>query len=171
MAGLVRFGNPASLEKPPGYSQVVEITAPARIVYIAGQLGVDRDGRFVGAPGDFEAQCKQAFANLNAALASIGAGFADVVKITNFLVGMENMATFRAIRDRYLDTAAPPASTTIGVPALARPGGLFEIEAIVALPVKAPAKTRASAKSRQTARKSKTKAKKRKAKTAKRARR
>ena len=55
----------------------------------------------------------------------------DVVKINNFLVGIEgNMAAFREVRDRYLNTKAPPASTTIGVPALARPGGLFEIEAI-----------------------------------------
>ncbi len=167
MAALLHFSNPASLEKPPGYSQVVEITGSARIVFIAGQLGVDHTGRFVGAPGDFEAQCKRAFENLKAALVSIGAGFADVVKITNFLVGMENMATFRAIRDAYLNTAAPPASTTIGVPALARPGGLFEIEAIVALPARAQAK----AKSRQTTRKSLPKTGKRKSKTARRARR
>lgn len=171
MTGLVRFSNPAALEKPPGYSQVVEITGPARIVYIAGQLGVDQQGRFVGAPGDFAAQCKRAFENLQSALASIGAGFADVIKITNFLVGMENMATFRAVRDGYLNKAAPPASTTIGVPALARPGGLFEVEAIVALPAKAQAKTRAVAKSGQTSRSSKPKTRKRKTKTAKRARR
>lgn len=155
MAGAVRFSNPATLEKPPGYSQVVEIAGPARLVYIAGQLGVDQNGRFVGAPGDFGAQCRRAFENLNAALISIGAGFADVVKITNFLVGMENMATFRAVRDGYLNTAAPPASTTIGVPALARPGGLFEIEAIVALPGRVQAKAR----SKQTARRSKRKVK------------
>jgi len=148
MGGPVRFSNPAALEKPPGYSQVVEIVGPAHIVYVAGQLGVDRSGRFAGAPGDFEAQCRRAFENLKSALDSIGAGFADVVKITNFLVGMENMATFRAVRDGYINTAAPPASTTIGVPALARPGGLFEIEAIVALPAKAQAKKR----SKQTAR-------------------
>jgi len=155
MAGSVRFSNPSTLEKPPGYSQVVEITGPARIIYIAGQLGVDRNGSFVGGPGDFGAQCRQAFENLNAALEAIGAGFADVVKITNFLVGMENMATFRAVRDQFLNTMAPPASTTIGVPALARPGGLFEVEAIVALPAKGQAKAR----SRQTARKSKRKVK------------
>ncbi len=154
MAGSVRFSNPATLEKPPGYSQVVEITGPARVVYIAGQLGVDRNGSFVGGPGDFDAQCRRAFENLKAALESIGAGFADVVKITNFLVGMENMAIFRAIRDSFLNTAAPPASTTIGVPALARPGGLFEIEAIVALPAKAQAK----AKGKPAARKSKRRA-------------
>lgn len=171
MPGLVHFSNPASLEKPPGYSQVVEIAGPARIVYIAGQLGVDQTGRFVGTPDDFGAQCKQAFENLKAALASLGAGFADVVKITNFLVGMENMATFRAIRDGYLNTAAPPASTTIGVPALARPGGLFEIEAVVALPAKAQPRARANAKTRQPGRKSKQKTGTRKSKAARRARR
>lgn len=135
MAGLVRFSNPDTMEKPPGYTQVVDITGPARIIYIAGQLGVDKTGAFAGAAGDFQAQCTQAFENLKAALASVGAGFGDVVKINNFLVGIENnMAAFRTVRDRYLNRAAPPASTTIGVPALARPGGLFEIEAIVALP-------------------------------------
>ena len=57
------------------------------------------------------------------------------MKINNYLVDIErNMPAFREVRDRYLNKAAPPASTTIGVPALARPGGLFEIEAIAALP-------------------------------------
>jgi len=137
MAGQVNFSNPDTMEKPPGYTQVVEIAGPARIVYIAGQLGVDKAGKFVGGSGDFRMQCKQAFENLKAALASIGAGFGDVVKINNYLVDIaDHMAEFRAVRDSYLNTAAPPASTTIGVPALARPGGLFEIEAIVALPPK-----------------------------------
>ena len=69
------------------------------------------------------------------ALAAAGAAWSDVVKINNFLVDIErNMAAFREVRDRYLNTKAPPASTTIGVPALARPGGLFEIEAIAVLP-------------------------------------
>jgi hypothetical protein len=77
------------------------------------------------------------------------------VKITNFIVGMENMAVFRAVRDSCLNSAAPPASTTIGVPAPARAGGLFEIEAIVALPGRAQAKAR----SKQTARRSKRKVK------------
>jgi enamine deaminase RidA (YjgF/YER057c/UK114 family) len=153
MGGPVRFSNPAALEKPPGYTQVVEITGSARLVYIAGQLGVDQSGKFAGAPGDFEAQCRRAFENVRSALESIGAGFADVVKITNFLVGMENMATFRAVRDGYLNKAAPPASTTIGVPALARPGGLFEIEAIVALPAKAQAKARSKRTARRSVRK------------------
>ena len=131
MAGNVRFSNPKTLAKPPGYTYVVEATGPNRLIYFAGQLGVDTDNKFVGAPGDFRAQCTQAFENMTLALAAAGARWSDVVKINNFLVDIEgNMAAFREVRDRYLNKAAPPASTTIGVPALARPGGLFEIEAI-----------------------------------------
>jgi enamine deaminase RidA (YjgF/YER057c/UK114 family) len=134
----IRFSNPTTLAKPPGYSYVVEAAGPARTVYFAGQLGVNTENKFVGAPGDFRAQCVQAFENMTLALKAAGANWSDVVKINNFLVGIEaNMAAFREVRDRFLNTKAPPASTTIGVPALARPGGLFEIEAIAVLPAKA----------------------------------
>jgi enamine deaminase RidA (YjgF/YER057c/UK114 family) len=140
----VRFSNPKTLAKPPGYSYVVEASGPARIVYFAGQLGVDMDNKFVGAAGDFRAQCAQAFDNMARALEAAGAQWRDVVKINNFLVDIEaNIGAFRETRDRYLNTAAPPASTTVGVPALARPGGLFEIEAIAVLPAKGSAKAAA----------------------------
>jgi|SRR6185312_15918132 enamine deaminase RidA (YjgF/YER057c/UK114 family) len=151
----VRFSNPQTLAKPPGYSYVVEATGPVRIVYFAGQLGLDIENRFVGAPGDFRAQCRQAFENMTLALKAAGAKWSDVVKINNFLVDIEtNMAAFREVRDRYLNAKAPPASTTIGVPALARPGGLFEIEAIAILPGKtASAASGRKAKSKTSKRK------------------
>ncbi len=141
MAGNLRFSNPKTLAKPPGYSYVVEARGPNRLIYFAGQLGVDMDNKFVGAGRDFRAQCAQAFDNMTRALEAAGAQWRDVVKINNFLVDIEtNMAAFREVRDRYLNKAAPPASTTIGVPALARPGGLFEIEAVAVLPAKGAAK-------------------------------
>ena len=132
--GNARFSNPKTLAPPPGYSYVVEATGPGRTIYFAGQLGVDIDNKFVGAAGDFRAQCEKAFENMTLALKAANASWSDVVKINNFLVDIENnMAAFREVRDRYLNRAAPPASTTIGVPALARPGGLFEIEAVAVL--------------------------------------
>ncbi len=132
MTSNIRFTNPTELSKPPGYTHVVEITGPARIVYIAGQLGLDKEGKPVG---DFRAQTTQAFENLKIALAAAGAGFEHVVKINSYLVDIAaNIATFREVRDRYLNTVAPPASTAVGVPGLARPGALFEIEAIAVLP-------------------------------------
>jgi enamine deaminase RidA (YjgF/YER057c/UK114 family) len=134
MLDFLRFNSPPTMEKPPGYTHIVEVRGDARIVFFAGQLGVDTTGAFAGAPGDFTAQTVQAFDNLKAALEAAGAGFGNLIKINNYLVDIEqNMAAFREVRDRYL-VQPPPASTTIGVPALARPGGLFEIEAVAALP-------------------------------------
>ena len=132
MPDNIRFSNPDTIAKPPGYSHVVEVIGPGRLVYFAGQLGMDRSGK-MGA--NAREQIELAFENLEAALASVGAGFEHLVKINNYVVDIGvNIALFRDIRDRYVNTAAPPASTTIGVPELARPGALFEIEAIAILP-------------------------------------
>ena len=125
-----RFLNPKTLAPPPGYSYVVETTGPARTIYLAGQLGLDLDNKLVGEPGDFRAQCVKAFENLELALKAVGAGFADVVKINNYLVDMTHIGVFREVRDGFLNTKTPPASTTVAISQLARPGALFEIEAI-----------------------------------------
>ena len=134
MPNNLRFSNPDTIAKPPGYSHVVEVTGPGRIVYFAGQLGMDRSGK-MGA--NTREQIELAFENLKAALTSVGAGFEHVVKVNNYVVNIGvNIAMFREIRDKYVNTSAPPASTTIGVPELARPGALFEIEAVAILPAK-----------------------------------
>ena len=131
MPSNMRFMNPEAIAKPGGYTHVVEITGPGRIVYIAGQLGLKPDGAIAG---DFRAQAVQAFENLKAALAAVGATFNDVVKLNNYLIDISsNLAIYREVRDRYVNVAQPPASTTVGVPALARTDALYEVEAIVML--------------------------------------
>ena len=126
-----RFINPPTISKPPGYTHVVEITAPAASSISPGSSASILRGKM--AP-DFRGQTVQAFENLKNALAAVGASFKDVVKINNYLVDIPaNIGTFREVRDQYLNMAAPPASTAVGVPALARPGALFEIEAIASL--------------------------------------
>ena len=131
MPSNMRFMNPEAIAKPGGYTHVVEVTGPGRIVYIAGQLGLKQNGDIAG---DFRAQCTQAFENLKAALAAVGATFDDVVKLNNYLVDIKtNLPHYREVRDRYVNTSQPPASTTVGVTALARPDALFEAEAIVML--------------------------------------
>jgi len=159
-----RFLNPKTLAPPPGYTYVVETSGPGRTVYIAGQLGLDLDNKLVGAAGDFRAQCTRAFENLGAALASVGAGFGDVVKINNYLVDMTHIGIFREVRDAILDTKRPPASTTVAISQLARPGALFEIEAIAVLPgkvAKAAAKSAAKSATKRGPRAKKANARKR----------
>lgn len=136
----IRFINPKTLAKPPGYTCVVETTGPGRTVYIAGQLGLDLDNKLVGGPSDFRAQCAKAFENLGFALVAVGATFKDVVKINNYLTDMAHIGIFREVRDNFLNTKAPPASTTVAISQLARPGALFEVEAIAVLPPKAAVK-------------------------------
>jgi enamine deaminase RidA (YjgF/YER057c/UK114 family) len=139
-----RFHNPASIAKPTGYTHVVEAVSPGRIVYIAGQLGLDLDNKIVGGAGDFRAQAEQVFVNLKNALAAAGAGFQHVVKLNNYFIDMAHLGIFREVRDRYIDTAAPPASTAVAISNLARPGALLEVEAVAVVPIKtAAAKTRA----------------------------
>jgi enamine deaminase RidA (YjgF/YER057c/UK114 family) len=129
-----RFINPQGLSKPPGYTHVVEASAPARIVYIAGQLGIDREGKL---SSDFRLQAVQTFENLKTALAAVGAQFRHVVKFNNYLVDIKQLPIFRQVRDSYLADADRPASTTIAISGLAREGALLEIEAVAVLPAAA----------------------------------
>jgi enamine deaminase RidA (YjgF/YER057c/UK114 family) len=141
MAAKTRFINPERLVRSPAYTQVVEVVSPGRTIYISGQLGTDRDGKL--AAGEFRAQAEQVYQNLQAALASIGASFADVVKLNSYLAQIAHLPILREVRARYLDPAALPASTTIAVTGFAREGALLEIEAVAALPSGA-ARTRPS---------------------------
>jgi enamine deaminase RidA (YjgF/YER057c/UK114 family) len=131
-----RFLNPETIAKPFGYTHVVEATAPGRIIYISGQLGLDRNGKIVGKPGDFEAQAAQTFENMKAALAAVGAGFEHVIKLNNYMINMDHIPIFRTVRDRFVNTAAPPASTTVAISQLAIKEALFEMEAVAITPPK-----------------------------------
>jgi enamine deaminase RidA (YjgF/YER057c/UK114 family) len=142
MSATVRYSNPKGLAPMPGYNHVAEVTGPCRVIYVAGQLGYGPDGKRKGEPGDFSAQCVQAFENLKIALADAGAGFEHVVKVNTYIVDIaKHVNAYRKIRDRYMDPAAMPPSTAVGVAALARePEALFEIEIVAVMPLN-PSKT------------------------------
>jgi enamine deaminase RidA (YjgF/YER057c/UK114 family) len=132
-ATSIRRINPPELGAPPGYSQVVEIRA-GRLVVIAGQTALDRDGRLIG-KDDFAAQAAQVFLNLGAALQSVGCSASDLVKLTVFLRNMSDLAAYREARNRFFGTVTPPAApavTLIEVSKLYGPDFLIEIEAIAA---------------------------------------
>ena len=121
--------NPRGLVTPTGYTHVV-VAADRRTVYIAGQVALDSTGTVVGGT-DFNAQAEQVFSNLRRALASVGASFADVVKMTTFITDIKNVPALRDIRAHYLNKQ-PPANTLI-VTQLVRPDLLLEIEAVAVL--------------------------------------
>jgi enamine deaminase RidA (YjgF/YER057c/UK114 family) len=129
-----RFLSPSTIPAPRGYSHVVETKGPSRTIYLAGQLGMTKEGKFAGAPGDFRAQAVQCFENIRAALAAVGANFEHVVKLNNYLVDMTHLPIYAEVRDRYVDTKNPPASTTIQISKLAREGALYEVEAVAVVP-------------------------------------
>jgi enamine deaminase RidA (YjgF/YER057c/UK114 family) len=129
-----RFHNPSTMPATRGYTHVVETSGAARTIYLSGQLGMTPDGKFAGAAGDFRAQATQCFENLKAALAAVDAGFEHVVKVTCYFVDMAHLPIYFEVRDRYVDTKAPPASTAVQIVRLAREGALFEIEAIAVVP-------------------------------------
>ena len=120
--------NPPSLPTVPGYSQVVSVTG-GDLIFVAGQVSLDASGAIVGV-GDFAAQTRQTFQNLMAALEAAGASATSLIKLTTFVTDMTQLATFRTVRDQFLDPAHLPASTLVQVSRLFREELLIEIEAI-----------------------------------------
>ncbi len=126
--------NPPELGTPPGYSQVVDVSA-GRIIFIAGQTALDRDGNLVG-KNDFVAQAAQVFRNLAIALQGCGCTAANLVKLTVFLTDMDNLAAYREARNRFFASVTPPAApvvTLIEVSKLYGRDFMIEIEAIAAV--------------------------------------
>ena len=125
-----QFINPPGLPRPGTYTPVVA-TSGGRTIYVSGQVPVNEKGELVG-KGDLAAQAEQVFSNIDTALKGAGATFADVVKITTFIVGYkpEHRALMHQVRSRYVSKDNPPASTLLGVQALAIADYLIEVEAI-----------------------------------------
>lgn len=134
-AANLRFIKPATSFNNPAFSHAVEAMTPGRLIYIAGQQGLDIHGKVVGAPGDFTAQAEQAFRNIKGILAASGAGFEHVVKLTHYFIDLKaNFKTLRDIRLKYFDAARMPASTMIQVGALTTDGVIYEIDAVAVVP-------------------------------------
>lgn len=130
-----QYVNPSELGAVPRfYSHAVTIAAPAKLVYVSGQVSWGPDGQVVG-KGDMRAQCEQVFKNVTAVLRASGATWGDIVKMNAFMVGMsaEHVAAFREIRGRYLQPGQLPASTLVGVTGLVQPELLLEVEVVAAL--------------------------------------
>ncbi len=125
-----KFVNPPGLSTPRGYTHVVTATG-GKMVFVAGQVAWDVKGELVG-KGDLRAQATQAYGNLKAALAAAGATTADIVKMNTYVVNFKSadLLVIREVRSQFFPQENLPASTLVGVQALAMDGLLIEIEAI-----------------------------------------
>jgi len=131
----ITIHNPDALGKPLGqYSQITRVKA-SEFLFIAGQVATDR-GKSVGAD-DFDAQCRQVFANIEAALKSQGASFANVVEFTTYLVHSQDIAKFMAYRlrefPRLFANGVYPPNTLLIVDRLVQEPFLIEVHTVAGL--------------------------------------
>src|SRR5262249_2839344 len=129
----VRHSNPVGMTQPTTYSQVVEVSGPHRLVFVAGQTGVDASGK---AAKEFRAQAMQAFENIKTALASVGGSMDNVVRLVTYMTDLEqNADAYREVRASFFpNKSALPASTLLQITRLANPSYLIEVDATAILP-------------------------------------
>jgi reactive intermediate/imine deaminase len=128
---MEHYVRPDGMPPVNGYSHAVAFQG--RLVVVSGQVPLDGDGRLVGS--DAETQARQVFRNLEAALAAAGATMGHVVKLTVFLTDMTDLAAFRKVRDEFIRTDEPPASSLVRVSGLVNPEFRIEVEALAAIGV------------------------------------
>jgi enamine deaminase RidA (YjgF/YER057c/UK114 family) len=129
--------NPTELARPSGFSHAISVTASpgtaGRMVFLAGQIGMGRDGQVVGG---IVPQFEQAFGNLLTALAAAGGQPADLVSLTVYLTDVEDYQAhgqeIGAVWRRLAGTGYP-AMAAVGVTRLWKPGALVEIQGIAAV--------------------------------------
>lgn len=135
-AQTVTLKNPQGVATPKGYSHAAEIDlGKSKMLIISGQVALDAEGKVVGM-NNFEQQADQVFKNIKTIVESSGGTMNDVVKFTFYLRDVSNIVKVREVRDRYVNTASPPASTLVEVSDLFRDEFLLEIEATAVIPKK-----------------------------------
>ncbi len=131
MAKITRI-NPNTISKPfTNYSHVVTAEGAQKLVFCAGQVAADVDGKVLP-PDDFDAQAKMVMKNLENALAAGGAKLSDVTKVTIYICNPHDVPKARKILSDYFPKD-PPGSTLCILRGLANPNFLLEIEAIAAV--------------------------------------
>jgi enamine deaminase RidA (YjgF/YER057c/UK114 family) len=132
----IKIYNPEGLARPLGqYSHVTRVKA-SEYLFIAGQLAADKNGQVVGA-GDFDAQCRQVFANIEVALKSAGAGWGNVVQFYTFMVHSQDIPKFMAFRLRefpkMFSNGIYPPNTLLMIDRLVQEPFLVEVQTVAAL--------------------------------------
>ena len=120
--------NPWTWQDAAGFSQGWRVDGAGSVMFVSGQAPVSADGQLVG-EGDFETQVRQVFENLRTVLDGAGMGLDAIVKLTVYLTDMSLLRDYTRIKGEFL-SGDQPASTAVGVTALARPEMMVEVEAV-----------------------------------------
>ncbi|CAI9675011.1 MULTISPECIES: RidA family protein [Elizabethkingia] len=124
---MIQFKNADSVFQIKGLSQVVEVPLGAsRMLILSGQVPVNQKGEVVGS--DIRTQSRQVFQNIQSVLEYCGANFNDIVKLGIFTTDISKIAEFREVRDQFINTTNPPASSLLEVKGLFRKDVFIEVE-------------------------------------------
>lgn len=118
------------------FSEVVTVTGPARLIYLAGIGSEDEKDGSVKHKGDFYAQCKMAWEKVAKLLQTQGATVADIVKATSYVTDIRYRDEMRKCRTEVFADKPLPPHTLLNVVQLARPGMMFEVDVVAAVAAK-----------------------------------
>jgi len=116
---------------PPAYSQAVKVTGAQTILFLSGQVAYDEKGN-PAHRGDIVGQAREVFRAVKAQVEAGGGTLANVVKLNTYLTDVRHRADIVAVREEFFGKKLP-ASTLVGVAALAQPDWLIEVEAVAVL--------------------------------------
>jgi enamine deaminase RidA (YjgF/YER057c/UK114 family) len=132
----VKLVNPPALATPKGYSHAAVIDlGTAKMVIMSGQVALDKQGNLVG-KDDLEKQTEQVFRNIKSIVEANGGNMNNVIKLGYFITDVSKISIVRTVRDQFINTQQPPASTLVQVNKLFRDDVMIEIEATAVIPVK-----------------------------------
>ncbi len=124
--------NPPDVWTPFGAFSMGVIQGDGQIIYLKGQVSLDRDGKIVG-KGDMRAQTQRTLENIQAVLASVGGAMGDVISLTHFVTDIGKFMETGDIRRQFFREPYP-VTTTVQVTALYDPALMVEITAIAEIP-------------------------------------
>ncbi len=129
---MVDAVNPVEVWPPFGAFSMAVIQGEGQLVYLKGQVALDRQGQIVGA-GDMRAQVRKVLENIRTVLASMGGQISDVVSLVHYATDIELFMGTGDIRREFFE-APFPITTTVQVGRLYHPDLLIEITAVAEIP-------------------------------------
>lgn len=129
--------NPPGVHPPVGrYKHLARVKA-SEFLFLAGQVGLDENGTIVGL-GDAGAQTRQSYRNIATILGNAGASLNDIVQVTTYIVGQENLQSYLDARSDLFAEVFPggigPPNTLVFIDALFEKEMLVEVTVIAAVP-------------------------------------